>query len=195
MKNKLLVIGTLIVAVILVALMAGYSPGESAKSIDTSGQLQLGKPGAKVKVVLFIDLRCGTCQYYEEQIFPLIKRRYIDNNLIEYTVIPIAFLNGSTRLATGYYCTRQQKPDLGMDYIQATYAKDDVPYLPGINSGKLDRCIGSTRAHQYVENNMEIAEKAMGKHKVATPTLYVNGVKVSEPTYTAISNAINEALE
>lgn len=195
MRNKLLVIGTLVAVVIIGALMAGLSPAESGKPINTSGQFTIGNPNAKVKVVLFIDLRCGTCRYFEEQIFPLIKRRYIDNNLIEYTVIPIAFLKGSTRLASGYFCTREQKPDAAMDYIQETYAKSDVAYLPGVNPGKLDRCMGSTQAHNYVEMNMEIAERAMGAHNVATPTIFVNDVKVSEPTYTAVSNAINEALE
>ena len=192
-KNQYLVIGTLIILFVASFFIIGSNRAPTGQPIDTQGQLHLGNRSSPVKVVLFIDFRCPACKHFEEQIFPLLERRYIQTGKIDYTIIPLAFLGGSERLAEGYFCTRAQNPSLGKAYIEQVYSSSDVPILPGINTNDLSQCIGSAKASTYVERNMAIAEKAMGR-KFYTPSVFVNGRRVSEPSYTAVSNAIDKEL-
>ncbi|MCP5510224.1 MAG: thioredoxin domain-containing protein [Chlamydiales bacterium] len=193
-KNQYIVIGTAITAFIAAFFIMGSNTIPGSSKIDTQGQLHLGNPSSKVKVVLFIDFRCPACKRFETQVFPLLKRRYIDTNQIDYTVIPLAFLNGSQRLGEGYFCTRQQNPTLGQAYIEQVYQTGEVAALPGINSQELSGCLGSARASTYLERNRAIADQAMGR-KVYTPTVFVNGKRTKDPSYTAVSSAIDEALK
>ena len=193
-KNQCLVIGTAITAIIFAFLILGSSTVSGIQKIDTTGQMHLGNPDSPVKVVLFIDFRCTGCRQFEEQVFPLIKRRYIDTGKIDYTVIPLAFISGSQRLSEGYFCTRQQNPTLGQAYIEQVYQSNTVPVLPGINAEQLSTCIGSAGASTYLERNRTIADHAMGR-KVYTPSVFVNGKRVSYPNYTSVSNAIDEAMK
>ena len=193
-KNQYLVIGTAIIAIVFAFLIMGSNTVSGPRKIDTSGQMHLGNPNSPVKVVLFIDFRCTGCRQFEEQVFPLIKRRYIDTGKIDYTVIPLAFLSGSQRLGEGYFCTRQQNPSLGQAYIEQVYKSNTVPVLPGINAEQLSACVGSAGASTYLERNRTIADHAMGR-KVYTPSIFVNGKRIAHPNYSAVSNAIDEALK
>lgn len=194
MKDKLLVIGTLIFAAIAVSFAVVDYNTPHYKAIDTTDQLNLGDPDANVQVVVFLDFRCGACAYYENQIFPLLNRRYIKPGKISYTLIPIAFLRGSSHLLEGYFCTREQNPNASFDYINTAYDTQNMPILPGINRDQLYQCLGSENASDYVDHNMEIAENAMGR-RFATPSIFINGYRVKEISYTAISNAIDLALQ
>ncbi len=193
-KNQYLVIGTAITAIIFAFLIMGSNAPTKIQQIDTTNQMHLGNTDSPVKVVLFIDFRCTGCRQFEEQVFPLIKRRYIDTGKIDYTMIPLAFLSGSQRLGEGYFCTRQQNPSLGQAYIEQVYKSNTAPVLPGINAEQLSACLSREGASVYLERNRTIADHAMGR-KVYTPSVFVNGRRIPNPNYASVSSAIDEALK
>ena len=192
-KNKILVIVTLFVASLIMGFGIYDGSKPKKKQINTHGQMTLGNQHSDVNVIVFLDFKCYACKRFEEQIFPLIDRRYIQTGKIAYTLIPIAFLSGSSHLLEGYYCTRMQDKDKSLSYIQKTFDTQNLPVLEGIDRDKLYQCLGSEPADQYVDKNLDIAKQAMGR-RLETPTIFVNGYRVKEPSYTAVSNAIDQAL-
>ncbi len=192
-KDKLLVLVTLLIALTVVGFGTYDKMRPKHKFIPTKGQMTLGNRHAPVRVVIFLDFRCFACKRYEERIFPLLERRYIRTDKIAYTLIPISFLSGSSHLLEGYYCTRSQNEELSLKYVEKTYDNQSLTVLEGVDREVLYQCLGSEPAAHYVDHNLEVAKDAMGR-TLETPTIFVNGYRVSEPSYTAISNAIDTAL-
>ncbi|MCB1118080.1 MAG: thioredoxin domain-containing protein [Chlamydiia bacterium] len=192
-KNKTLVIATLAIASLVMGFGVYDGTKPKHKQIDTRGQMTLGNKRSDVHVIVFLDFKCYACKRFEEQIFPLLERRYIKTDKIAYTLIPISFLSGSSHLLEGYYCTREQNRDASLTYISKTFDTQSLPVLEGIDREKLYECLGSESASNYVDRNLDIAKQAMGR-TLETPTIFVNGYRVKEPSYTAVSNAIDQAL-
>lgn len=192
-KNKILVIVTLVLASLIMGFGVYDGTKPKQRQINTQGQMTLGNRHANVHVIVFLDFKCYACKRFEEQIFPLIDRRYIQTDKIAYTLIPISFLSGSSHLLEGYFCTRSQDKKQSLPYIQKTFDTQNLPVLEGINREKLYQCLGSEPAAMYVDSNLEIAKQAMGR-RLETPTIFVNGYRVKEPSYTAVSNAIDQTL-
>ena len=181
---------TLVIASVLMGFGVYDGTKPKYKQIDTHGQMTLGNKRSNVHVIVFLDFKCYACKRFEEQIFPLLERRYIKTDKIAYTLIPISFLSGSSHLLEGYYCTREQNRDASLTYISKTFDTQSLPVLEGIDREKLYECLGSESASNYVDRNLDIAKQAMGR-TLETPTIFVNGYRVKEPSYTVVSNAID----
>ena len=91
---KSLVVTTFIVLIIAAGLIhyIGKKELPPAITLDTTGQPTIGYPKAKVHVVVFEEPKCSNCRDYSREIYPSIKKNFIDTNKITYTVIPVSFL-------------------------------------------------------------------------------------------------------
>ena len=174
--------------------------------IDTRNQPSIGNPNAKVHVVAFEDLKCGNCMRYSTLIFPTIKKKYIDTGVAKYTLINLAFIPGSLPAANAAHCLYTQNKTLFFPFVEYIYNHQPaenqnwatIPTLlefaskiKGANIDELKVCMISGAYDTFIKNNLKIAGKIMDP--VATPSVFVNGVKVEPLTIENLSTMIKHA--
>lgn len=174
--------------------------------IETKGNPTIGKANAKIEVVLFEDLRCPHCCAFSTQIFPLIQKEYIEKGIVRYTIIPVAFLDGSKPIANAALAVYRQNPERFFAYAQQLairclkgksmdegelyqIAKD----LGGINLIRLQECLDSHCYYDELDRNLHLARRIMGKD-FATPSLYVDGIFTSTSSYKSVQSRIDKIL-
>lgn len=173
--------------------------------IQTAGLPTIGDPKAKNRIVAFEDLKCANCALFNKIIFPQIKSELIDSGKAQYSVILLAFIPGSPPAANAAYCLYQQNPDFFFPFVEYVYHHQPdessnwatVAQLmqfanaavPKANQQQLSICLIDGNNDLRVANNLNIARSVMGQ-EVATPTLYVNGRRVTNLTMDGIKNLL-----
>lgn len=215
-RIKLLVLSTLVVALVLLAWFIYYKCGSSslpkAISVEREGQPTIGYPKAKVHVVVFEEPKCSSCLQYNNEIYPTIKREFIDTNKITYTVIPVSFLPGSMPAAVALLCVyyaeeRYPNADLFFKYLDYLYRHQPDEHLdwanaktlgeyakktsPAIKEEPLKKCVDMETYRIQIEKNTLYGSSIMGG-VISTPTIYVNGIKVEHVTVDAIRKLIQQ---
>lgn len=178
--------------------------------LNVEGQPTLGSEKALVQVVAFQEPKCGGCKTFMLEVFPKIKKEFIDTNLIRYTIIPVSFLPGSMLSAASWLCVcaqDKQNKEKTFAFITAIY-KSQPPEeeykqlsqreLKTIaervdSSIDLETIFNSKKYENQVKRNTAYAMKMM-EGEVFTPALYVDGLFVEDLDYSDIENAINKAL-
>lgn len=209
-------IKTLMIAIIL-AVIAGVifliiSPTRpkiilpAAVAIDTTNQPVLGNPNAKIHIVAFEDLKCANCMRYNETLFPSINTNYIKTGKANYTMINLAFIQGSLPAANAARCIYTQNHSAFFDYVNYIYAHQPpedqdwatIPnlmlfatHLSGINADTLAHCLVTMPYVQLFMDNLTLATKVMGNN-VSTPAVYINGIKVDPLTWAHAQQIIHQ---
>lgn len=202
------VIITAIIAIIVSVLTVALTPKikfPKSVNITTKGQPTLGKQSAPIQLVAFEDLKCGNCKKYSLNLYPKIKKKYIDTGIAKYTMIIVAFIPGSIPAANAALCLYHQNKDFYFPFIEYLYQhqgleQDDwatIPRLikfatasvPEANLQKLSNCIFVSQYSKTIDANLTLGMKIMNK-RLATPTLYVNGMIVQPLTIKRIDQLI-----
>ncbi|MCH9626516.1 MAG: Disulfide bond formation protein D [Chlamydiales bacterium] len=186
-----------------------------AITLKTEGQPTKGYPKARVHLVIFEEPKCSNCREYNADIYPKIKKEFIDTNKITYTVVPVSFLPGSMPAAVALMCVYKANPDYPnddmffryLDYIYAHQPDESSDWAtpkalvdfaektsPAIKTDKLQKCIDMETYRIQIEKNTQYGAEVMGG-VISTPTVYVNGIKVEEMTYDNISKLIKMVLK
>lgn len=171
-----------------------------AIDIDISHQPTIGDPNAPIHIVVFAEPKCIDCKKYHTQIYPVIKREYIDTQLATYTLIVVSFLPGSAKAADALLCAYNQDPnspnptlyytllehlyrnqppesnDWVTEDLLLQYAKDSCAVIQLDN---LKSCIETEHYQNEVSQNTRYARKIMGG-RISTPSVYVNGMKLND---------------
>lgn len=191
-------------AIIYFAFFYPYAKLPKPVYINTKNQPTIGNPKAKIHFVIFEDLKCHNCMRYNVELLPAIEKKYIQTGKITYTVINVAFINGSMPAANAARCVYAQNKKLFFPYVKNIYDNQPpesenwatIPNLvnlakdiPGINKKKLSQCIYKSPYTQFIKNNLKIGSKLMGG-VVATPTLYINGYIVKPLTMSRIQQIL-----
>lgn len=205
--------GTMIVIIVLVLLIVGAvfflsrktAPIPKAVKIDTTNQPTMGNANAKVRVVAFEDLKCSNCRRYDTELFPKIKKQFIDTNKVKYTAVLLAFIPGSIPAANAALCVKAQSEPLFFDYITYIYHHqpaenrnwatipnllDYASKVKGIDKKKLSECLYMSPYNEQLKKNITMAAKIMG-NTVATPSVYINGVLVRPLTMKRFKQVYN----
>lgn len=209
-KITLIILAIALIAAIVLFSVFRPHPTVLAKPIHltTNASLPtLGNKKAKIKILAFEDLKCSNCKRYNQTLFPKIKKQLIDTGKAQYSVVLLAFIPGSPPAANAAYCLYEQSPDFFFPFIDYTYqhqlAENEdwatvsrlLQYAnaaaPKANMNKLSRCIINGNYNQKVENNLKLAEKIMGQ-AVATPTIYINGEKLTRFSIDSVNALINK---
>lgn len=177
--------------------------------VYTEGQPTLGNKQAKVHIVTFEDPTCSTCRYYHDTVYPQLKRNYIDTGKVKYTVILVAFLPNSRPVAMSLFCAMSQMPHnfftlLNLFYKEPisenmspiaisqkimTLAKDEDIDL---DIADMQNCVATRAFSTKISENTSYAKDLMGGF-IQTPTLYVNGMRLMNPSYKELVNYIDHA--
>ena len=154
-------------------------------------------------------------QHSTEKIFPRIKEDFIDTNKVTYTIIPVSFLPNSMPAAIALLCVYYADPlypnsELFFNYLEYIFShqppesvnwtttKELLNYAketsPAIDLERLGKCIDKESYRTRIEKNTAYGASLMGG-VIATPSLYVNGIKVESLTYESVAKLVQEVME
>lgn len=210
-KTMLCIIGLIIVALIALfyfrpLLIKAHLPKPVVINIDN--QPTIGNPKAKIHIVAFEDLKCVNCARFNNEIMPYIKKRYIDTDVAQYTMINLAFVPGSLPAANAAHCIYVQNPALFFPFVEYLFQHQPpedqnwatIPTLmnfasqiPGVNTDQLAACLVKNSYDQIMRDNLTMASKLMGG-SVSTPAVYINGIKVNPVTKSQV-DIVMEAVK
>lgn len=216
-RKKPIVIITFVILVIAAGFIhyLGRNKLPPAITLDTSGQPTIGYPKAKVHVVVFEEPKCSNCRDYTLQVYPTIKRDFIDTNKITYTVIPVSFLPGSMPAAVALLCVYKANPDYPnnemffkyLDYLFSHQPDEHTDWAtpeklgdfarqtsPAIKIDELKKCVEMETYRIQIDKNTAYGQTVM-KGALSTPTVYVNGIEAKEISTEGISKLIKQCLE
>jgi len=174
-------------------------------TINTENQPTIGAAKATVHMVAFEDLKCSNCARFNRDLMPYIKKHLIDTGVATYTMINLAFIDGSMPAANAAHCVYQQNNTLFFDYTDYIFEHQPpetenwatIPALlnfasqiKGINTKQLAQCLIKSPYDHLVQANLAQAMQLMNGN-VATPTLYINGIIVNPLTKSQINKIID----
>jgi protein-disulfide isomerase len=155
------------------------------------GDMSMGNPNAKVKVVEYASASCPHCARFNNNVFPEFKKKYIDTGKAYYTFKE--YLTPPENVAAAsFLVARCAGPDKYFTLLDAIYQQQQEMYQTGDFRGILLRIAQSAGLSEQQFNaclNDEAAMKALNERvtravqqdKVTgTPTFFFNGKKVAE---------------
>lgn len=164
-----------------------------SQPIDLAAVPQMGSPGAPVEMVLFEDLRCGGCRDFHLTVLSQIKKRYIETGKVRCAFVVLAFLEDSLPLATASLAVHEKNPEQFFSFVEGVFKRGDGKEFEGIDTELLHQAKADARLQKVVKANEALGRKLM-KDDYATPTVFINGVKISEDTFEAVSSEIENFL-
>lgn len=149
--------------------------------------MAVGKANAPVTVIEYISLNCASCNGFENEALPKLKKAYIDKGKLRLIVREFPEDSASTAAALALRCVPVK------DYFQAMAklvshqkewggpeAKKDALYklvkFAGLKRDKFDACLADQTTNQGLTSEKE---RAKGFGVTVTPTFFVNGKKIA----------------
>ena len=189
-------------ALAAMATVAGCTgkPGAAAQ-----GDMSVGAGAdAKVTVVEYASVTCGHCAVWNEEVWPEIKTKYVDNNKIRFVFREFPTPPQDIAVA-GFLIARCAGPDKYFDVVHDIMAsqKEWAAGVPprttlfraaaaaGLSQEQTEACIRDKAAIEEMSNRIKAGIDA-GVN--STPTFIVNGAKVTDTSLSGLSQAIDAEL-
>lgn len=192
------------VAVVLVLLAACSKPAGDGGPL--TGDMSLGDPNAKVKVVEYASATCHFCADFNRDVFPTLKAKYVDTGQVHYTfreiltppnnVAAAAFLVARCAGREKYFdvldATFQAQPELLAPGGEPRDVLRRIAVSAGLSEEGFQACITDEKGLLALNARVEAATRE--GDVAGTPTLTVNGKKLTgSNTLPALEAAIAEA--
>jgi protein-disulfide isomerase len=191
----------ILIGAALLALAAG--PAFAAPAAEP-GDMSLGNPNAKVKVVEYASLSCPHCAHFNDDIFPAFKAKYVDTGKVYYTLKEV--LTAPQQVAAaGYILARCAGPAKYFDVVDGVFKsqpnwKPDnirevlfgVAKANGVDEAKAEACLKDPAATTALNGRMtRIANDGVE----GTPAFFIDGKKFMEgvPTFEQLDAAVAAA--
>ena len=210
---------TTITLIVVAALILGYilyvqfGDGGSADAPSGSAdfrieeQPMLGDPEAPVTIVTFEDFKCPVCQRFEQTVMPRLEEELIETGRANVVFINYQFLGpDSTTAGIAGECVYQQSEELFWEYKTIVFRAQGPEsqqwatpqrlvqlareYVPDIDADQLAECLDERRYEDEVLQDRRTAEAAGA---TGTPTVFVDGEKLSDWSFPAIERAVTQA--
>jgi protein-disulfide isomerase len=137
----------------LTAEPPAFSPVSVTLDQSSADDFVLGKADAPITIMEFFDYQCGYCGLFHEQVFPELKKAYIDTGKVRFIFrdFPISGDQGSVLTAAFADCAGKQGKYLeahdilfeAVAEISAGKAADVAKRIPGLDGAKLTACMAS----------------------------------------------------
>jgi protein-disulfide isomerase len=196
------------VIIVIAALIWFAKPGAGTKAnIALDNMPVIGKTDAPVKIVEYGDFKCPSCQYFSQNIYPSLKKDYIDTGVVDlyFSNFPFIGPDSSTAAYAGQAVYHQNNDAFWTFYDlvyknqkdeKTTWATSD--YLVslakqanlGLNLDQLKKDIDNKTYKSEVDKQYASGQ---ANQVDSTPTLFVNGVKFDQfSDYNALKQLIDQ---
>lgn len=172
------------------------------------GQPSLGNQEAPVKIVEFGDFKCPHCKTWEDEVFPQLKEKYIDQGIVQFFFVNLAFIGPDSLYAAEVgEAVATQGYDLFFKYYDLVYKNQQdentvwateeylfgliEEHIPEVNLERLRSDLEEGKYKENVTNDIDFATD-IGLNSV--PAVFVNGQKVNNPfDFKSIEKLIDKA--
>jgi protein-disulfide isomerase len=175
---------------------------------DTKVQPTFSNKDAKVEVVEFGDYKCPICAQWNKVVFPQLKADYIDNGLINFSFINYPFISKDSNLAAlASEVVYKTHKDSFWKFQEQIYLKQEdetttwatpgklasiaKSVIPNLDEKQFKKDLYKKDAMKQVANDVAIANH-YGVN--GTPTIFVNGKAVDNPSLESIKAAIDAEI-
>ncbi|MFB6203134.1 MAG: DsbA family protein [Candidatus Nanohaloarchaea archaeon] len=186
--------------------------GTQKAPFNLDQQPMMGDPNASVTVVEFGDYRCPYCKDFAMNVFPKLKKQYIETGKVKFYFINYPFLDksfpgrSSQRAARAAECVYKEDRDSFWDYHHAIYRnqgseKNDwatTDFLArlaeehtNMTGEELRQCLNSGETADEVSSDERIAN---GNNVDSTPTIFVNGEQLRSYQWAVLKSKIEAEL-
>ena len=172
------------------------------------GDMNLGNPKARVRVVEYLSLTCSHCAAFHTEIFPAFRAKYIDTGRVYFTarelvtapaqVAAAGFMMARCNGAARYFPILDQvfRSQSRWEGGQIKTIFLDIAKANGLTEAQFEACLVDEKALSALEARIDYAT---GTDRVtSTPTFFVNGVVMPNahvPTLMDLDAAIARALK
>jgi protein-disulfide isomerase len=154
------------------------------------GDRSLGNPNAPVTVIEYVSLTCPHCASFHRDVFPRVKREYIDTGKIRFIVreFPIGRSAGNAAIANrcapedkyfqllGALLARQSEWVSQEVRLDAIYG---VAKSVGMSRETFDKCLAN---QSMIDALNEVKQRGRKFGVIGTPTFFANGRKAQGAT-------------
>lgn len=183
--NRRAVIG----ATLAVAALAMTACGNKGAGGAAEGDMSLGDPNAKVKMIEYGSLSCSHCADWNKEVFPAFKAKYIDTGKIHYTFRPFKLGGADSYTAAGDLLGRCAGKDKYFGVIDALFHSQmealgpggdprtvlfNVGAQAGLNEDAVRKCISDEQALVALDKRLS---EPKAKEVAATPTFFIGDQK------------------
>ncbi len=173
---------------------------------NLEGQPYMGEADAPVNVVAFEDYKCPHCASFEAQAKPQLVQNHVETGEAKFYMINFPILGGESRQAArAAECVYEQDQDEFWNFHSALFRNqrsleittDSLVNLAqqnteGLNYDDLRQCISSGATQSQVREDQRIGRS---NGVSSTPTVFVNGERVSDWSYPNLKAKIQTALQ
>jgi protein-disulfide isomerase len=198
----------------IAAALAAFALAGCAKrandpaGVEQAGDMSLGNPAAKVKVVEYASASCPHCARWDMEVFPAFKAKYVDTGQVRYTLKE--YLTEPEALAAaGFLLARCAGTDRYFPVLDAVFkgqeqmvaTKDPRTVLAqiakdpgGLTEAQFDACMHDTAAEKALAARVD---RHVHVDKIdSTPTFIINGRRAEgEMSLAELDAAIAQAAK
>lgn len=181
------------------------TPSTSSSTLTYEGQPTIGDSKAPVTIALFEDFLCPHCAEFSDQVWPQIKRTYIDTGKAKavFFYFPVIDQVQSRVIGGLAQCVYMQSNDAFWNLEQILMRTQQqlmntpkaieivTQYAPSLDKTKLQQCVDNGTGAKTVDKDHSIAN---GLGLQGTPSVLVNGKEVSNTGWDGVKRAIDSAL-
>ncbi|MEZ5937313.1 MAG: DsbA family protein [Hyphomonadaceae bacterium] len=182
-------------------------PGETVPINPYLEDVMLGDANAPVEMIEYASLACPHCRDFWKQDMPRLKADYIDTGKVKYILrdFPTAPAELSIAAAAiarctgkdGYFAVVDDVFDNFYELIDAVQSgAGAAPMLleigtrHGLTPDEVKSCVNSPRIQSHIDKVVRDAQRDVS----GTPTVFINGEKITSPNYESVTAAIDAAL-
>jgi protein-disulfide isomerase len=202
--------GLIAIAVIVLAVIQANQPAKGY-AFNYSAQPSIGQAAAPVKIVEFGDFKCPQCKLFADNVYPLLKKEFIDTGKVQMYFNNFSFIRGSRPAAIAAESVYHQNKEAFWSFYDAIYKNQGdenadwatSEYLTNLAKTEklpvdydlLKKDIDNNVYDKDVSSDNSIASKA---NVSGTPTLFINGFVIQYDVtmdYSKLKAAIEKELQ
>ena len=189
---------------IFIALFAfALSSASHAAGEQPLPDMALGNPDAPVTIIEYSSLSCPHCAMFHKEVFPELKKEYIDTGKARYVMREFPLDDTSLAGAVIARCLPESRYFAFADLLfskQAGWAFKEDALTPikalamqaGMNGEEFNKCIDNEELQKKI---LAVREDGQKKGVNATPSFFINGTLLKEtPTLENFTKAMKPYL-
>lgn len=176
-------------AVLATAALALAACGGKGAGGSIDGDMSLGDPAAKVKMIEYGSLSCIHCANWAKDVFPAFKTKYIDTGKIHYTFRPFKLSPQDSYTAAGDLLGRCAGKDKYFGVIDALFHSQQEAFSTaggakavlfsvgaqaGMSEDAVRACLSDSKALVALDKRLN---EPKAKEVGATPTFFIGDQK------------------